>query len=131
MVYRFKTKKALKFWLWLSMGLDAMLVCFFSAIMKSDAEMAVLCVIGFIAMAVQIVHGVRVAFFNKTLVNMSLGFCKFQFWLFLLFAHIVACDIGGTSGKVLFAVALVQFAVAAVISKRREIVTAIREFLII
>ncbi len=126
MIYRFKTKKALKFLLWLSMGLDAMLVWLFMP--TADAKMGVFCAV---AMVAQIVHGVRVAFFNKTLVNMSLGFCKFQFWLFLLFAFIVSRDIGGTYGIIFFSVALVQFAAAMVISKRREIVTAVREFLII
>lgn len=128
MIYRFKTKKALKFWLWLSMGLDAMLVCIFSAMLNSDVKIAVF---GAVAMVLQIIHGVRVAFFNKTLVNMSLGFCKFQFWLFLLFALIVACDIGGTYGALFFAAAFLQFAVSLIISKRREIITAIREFLIV
>ncbi len=128
MIYRFKTKKALKFWLWLSMGLDAMLICLFSAMLKSDVKIAVF---GAVAMALQIIHGVRVAFFNRTLVNMSLGFCKFQFWLLLLFAFIVACDIGGTYGVLFFAIVLVQFAVSLIISKRREIVAAIKDFLII
>ncbi len=126
MIYRFKTKKALKFWLWLSMGLDAMLVWLFMP--TADLKMGIFCAV---AMVAHILHGVRVAFFNKTLVNMSLGFCKFQFWLFLLFALIVACDMGRTYGGVFFSVALVQFLASIVISKRREIVNAIRNFLII
>ena len=101
MIYNFKTKKALKFLLWLFTGLNAMLVCLFVSLQNSDVKIAVL---GAVAMLLQVAHGVRVAFFNKTLVNMSLGFCKFQFMLLLLFMLIVAPQVGGTYGIIIFAV---------------------------
>ena len=128
MIYRFKTKKALKFWLWLSCALDAIIYCLFAYAKNGDTKLVFL---GAAAMILQIIHGVRVAFFNKTLVNMSLGFCKFQFWLLVFFAFIAACSLGGTYGNIIFAAAAVQLAVSAIISKRREIAESIKDFLII
>ena len=128
MIYKFKTKKALKFWLWVSCAVDALLFCLFSFSESGDVKIAVF---GVAAMVLQIIHGVRVAFFNRTLVNMSLGFCKFQFWLLLLFSLAAAGSLGGTYGAVILAAAVLQLAVSLAISKRREIVAAVRDFLIV
>ena len=128
MIYNFKTKKALKFLLWLFTGLDAMLVCLFASLQNSDVKIAIL---GAIAMLVQVAHGVRVAFFNKTLVNMSLGFCKFQFMLLLLFTFIVALEVGGTYGIIIFAVGAAEFLVSLLVPKRKQIVEGIKELLLI
>ena len=128
MIYNFKTKKALKFFLWLCVGADAFLYCFFTSLKISDARMAV---VGAIAAVLQIVHGVRVAFFNKTLVNMSLGFCKFQFMLLLVFLLVAALDLGGLFGIILFSLGALEFIVSIIIPLRRQIIEGIRELLLI
>ena len=128
MIYNFKTKKALKFCVWLFTGLDALLVCLFAALKSNDWKIAVL---GACAMVLQIIHGVRVAFFNRTLVNMSLGFCKFQLMLLLLFMTIVALEVGGTYGIIVFAVGAAEYLVSLIIPKRKQIVDGIKELLLI
>jgi hypothetical protein len=128
MIYNFKTKKALKFLLWLFTGLNAMLVCLFASLQNSDVKIAVL---GAVAMLLQVAHGVRVAFFNKTLVNMSLGFCKFQFFLLLVFLLVAALELGGLFGIILFSLGALEFIVSIIIPLRRQIIEGIRELLLI
>ena len=128
MIYNFKTKKALKFLLWLSAGINAFAYCFFSSLHGSDTK---LLIFGAAALILQAAHGVRVAFFNKTLVNMSLGFCRFQLWLLIFFSLVAALGLGGTYGFILFALALAELFTSVIISNRKKIVTSIRELLII
>ncbi|MBQ9746499.1 MAG: hypothetical protein IJW21_06720 [Clostridia bacterium] len=128
MIYNFKTKKALKFLVWLGTGLNALVFCVFSAMQSGDVKMAVF---GAAAMLLQVVHGVRVAFFNKTLVNMSLGFCKFQLVLLLIFSLVAAFALGGTYGIVFFALAEAEYIASMIIVRRKKIVEAVKELLII
>ncbi|MBE6645229.1 MAG: hypothetical protein E7612_07645 [Ruminococcaceae bacterium] len=128
MIYNFKTKKALKFLLWLFTGIDAFFVCLILAAQNSDVKIAVF---GAVAMILQAAHGVRVAFFNRTLVNMSLGFCKFQFMLLLLFAFIVALEVGGTYGIIIFALGALEYIVSLIVPRRKKIIDGIREMLLI
>ena len=128
MIYNFKTKKALKFLLWLCVGADAFLYCFFLSLKNSDPKMII---IGAFAALLQIAHGVRVAFYNKTLVNMSLGFCKFQFILLLIYALVASLELGGIYGIILFAVTVLEFVVSLMIPLRRRIADGVKEFLLI
>ncbi|MBQ8447672.1 MAG: hypothetical protein IJX27_01920 [Clostridia bacterium] len=128
MIYKFKTKKALKFLVWLSTGVNAMLVCLFTALQTGDMKIAAL---GALAAVVQIIHGVKVAFFNKTLVNMLLGFCKFQCGLLFFATSIAALELGGVYGITVFALAAFEFAVSLIIPRRKQIVDGIRELLLI
>ena len=128
MIYNFKTKKALKFLLWLFTGINALLFCL--AVSAQNSDMKIL-FFGVAALLLQAVHGVRVAFFNKTLVNMSLGFCKFQFMLLLLFSLIAALEVGGTYGIIIFAAGAAEYAVSIIVAKRKQIIDGIRELLLI
>jgi hypothetical protein len=114
----------MKFWLWISTGLDAFLLCIFAAIRMSDIRIGLL---GAVAMVLQVLHGVRVAFFNKTLVNMSIGFCKFQFYVLAVCSVIIALEMGGIFGIILVAASISELIVALTIPKRRDILEFLRE----
>ncbi len=128
MTYNYRTKRALKFWVWLCTGLNALAVC--AAIFAISGDMKTL-ILGAIAAALQIIHGVRVAFFNKTLVNMLPGFGKFQMLLLCICTACVAAEIGGTYGWVIFALAAAEYIISLVIPKRRAIKDGIKELLLI
>ena len=128
MTYNFKTKRALKFWAWLCTGVNALAVCAAIALINGDVKTLVL---GAVAAALQILHGVRVAFFNKTLVNMLMGFCKFQMLLLLIFTLVAALELGGIYGIILFALAAAEYAVSFLIPKRKQLADGIKDLLLI
>lgn len=128
MIYNFKTKRALKFWVWLCTGLNAAAVC--TAIWLTTGDVKTLA-LGWVAAVLQIIHGVRVAFFNKTLVNMLLGFCKFQMLLLVICTLCAALEIGGAYGTIIFALAAAEYAISLLIPKRRAIKEGIKDFLLI
>jgi len=128
MTYNFRTKRALKFWIWLCTGLNALAVC--AAIWLTTGDTKTL-VLGSVAAALQIIHGVRVAFFNKTLINMLQGFFKFQMLLLMIFTLALALEIGGTYGIVIFALAAAEYIIWLLIPKRRKIKEGIKEFFLI
>ena len=128
MTYNYKTKRALKFLVWLCTGLNAFAVC--AAIFAVSGDLKTL-ILGSVAAILQIIHGVRVAFFNKTLVNMLVGFCKFQMLLLFICTSCVALGIGGTYGIIIFAMALAEYIISLLIPKRRAIKEGIKDLLII
>ena len=128
MTYNFRTKRALKFWIWLCTGLNALAVC--AAIWLTTGDTKTL-VLGSVAAALQIIHGVRVAFFNKTLINMLQGFFKFQMLLLMIFTLALALEIGGTYGIVIFALAAAEYIIWLLIPRRRKIKEGIKEFFLI
>ena len=128
MTYNYKTKRALKFLVWLCTGLNALAVC--AAIFALSGDIKTL-ILGSVAAVLQIIHGVRVAFFNKTLVNMLTGFMKFQMLLLFICTSCVAAEIGGAYGWAVFALAAAEYIVSLVIPKRRAIKEGIKELLLI
>ena len=128
MIYNFKTKRALKFWAWLCTGLNALAVCTATFLINGDVKTLIL---GAIAAVLQIVHGVRVAFFDKTLVNMLVGFCKFQNLLLFICTSLVSLEIGGIYGIIIFTLAAVEYIISLLIPKRKQIKEGIQELLII
>lgn len=128
MTYNYRTKRAIKFWVWLCTGLNALAVC--TAVWLTSGEVKML-VLGAIAAAVQIIHGVCVAFFNKTLVNMLPGFGKFQMLLLFICTSCVSAEIGGVYGWAIFALAAAEYIVSLLIPKRRAIKEGIKELLLI
>jgi hypothetical protein len=128
MTYNYRTKRAIKFWVWLCTGLNALAVC--AAISLTSGEVKTL-IFGAIAAVLQIIHGVRVAFFNKTLVNMLPGFGKFQMLLLFICTSCVSAEIGGSLGWAVFALAAAEYVVSLVIPKRRAIKESFKEWLLI
>jgi hypothetical protein len=128
MTYNFRTKRALKFWIWFCTGLNAFAVC--AAIWLTTGDVKTL-ILGSAAAVLQIIHGVRVAFFNKTLINMLMGFFKFQMLLLMIFTLSVALEIGGTYGIAIFALAAAEYIIWLLIPKRRQIKEGIKNFLLI
>ena len=128
MTYNFRTKRALKFWVWLCTGINALAVC--TGIWLNTGDVKTL-VLGAIAAVLQIAHGVRVAFFNKTLINMLLGFFKFQMFLLFACTSIVALEIGGVYGLTVFLLSVAEYAVFILIPKRRKMKEGIKDLLLI
>lgn len=128
MTYNYRTKRAIKFWVWLCTGLNALAVCTAIFLISGDIKTLIL---GAAAAVIQIIHGVRVAFFNKTLVNMLPGFGKFQMLLLLVCTLCVSAEIGGTLGWAVSALAAAEYIVSLVIPKRRAIKEGIKELLLI
>ena len=128
MTYNYRTKRALKFWVWLCTGLNALAVCAAISFMSGEIKTLIL---GACAAVLQIIHGVRVAFYNKTLVNMLPGFGKFQMLLLFICTACVAAEIGGTYGLVICALAAAEYIISLVIPKRRAIKEGIKELLLI
>jgi hypothetical protein len=128
MTYNYRTKRALKFWFWLCAGLNALAVC--TAIFAVSGDKKTL-ILGALAAVWQVIHGVRVAFYNKTLVNMLTGFMKFQMLLLFICTSCVAAEIGGAYGWAVFALAAAEYIVSLVIPKRRAIKEGIKELLLI
>lgn len=128
MTYNYRTKRAIKFWVWLCTGLNALAVCTAIFLISGDIKTLIL---GAAAAVIQIIHGVRVAFFNKTLVNMLPGFGKFQMLLLLVCTLCVSAEIGGALGWAVSALAAAEYIVSLVIPKRRAIKEGIKELLLI
>ena len=128
MTYNYRTKRAIKFWVWLCTGLNALAVC--TALWLVSGELKTL-IFGAVAAVLQVIHGVRVSFFNKTLVNMLPGFGKFQMLLLLVCTICVSAEIGGAYGWAIFALAAAEYIVSLVIPKRRAIKEGIKELLLI
>ena len=127
MTYNYRTKRAIKFWVWICTGLNALAVCTAIFLIRGDIKTLILGA----AAVIQIIHGVRVAFFNKTLVNMLPGFGKFQMLLLLVCTLCVSAEIGGTLGWAVSALAAAEYIVSLVIPKRRAIKEGIKELLLI
>ena len=128
MTYNYRTKRAIKFWVWLCTGLNALAVCTAVFFISGDVKTLIL---GACAAVLQIIHGVRVAFFNKTLVNMLPGFGKFQILLLFICTSCVALELGGVYGWAVFALSAAEYIVSLVIPKRRAIKEGIKELLLI
>ena len=118
----------LKLWLWICVGVDAMLVSLAYVAERSDWKIALF---GAAAMVVQIIHGIRVTVLDKAVVVMLPSFCMFQFSLLLLFMIIIACELGGDVGFTLFLIALFEFVTALIFVLRHRIVEFVRRVFLI
>lgn len=118
----------LKLWLWICVGVDAMLVSLAYAAERSDWKIALF---GAAAMVAQIIHGIRITLFDKAVVVMLPSFCIFQFSLLLFFMLIIGCELGGDVGFTLFLIALFQLVVAVIFVLRYRIVEFVRRVFLI
>jgi hypothetical protein len=119
---------SLKFFFWLSMGINAGYIGLVCALLGHGVKSAI---IGALVMAAQILHGVRACFFDKTIGNMSASFCVFQFMLMFVMSFGVSGSLGGVYGRLVFFVTLFELLTALIIFNRRRIVEKIKRIFLI